>query len=73
MKIAVSELRPTFLLIVRLVVIVTVPLLASTSHALTASADVPMRDPWVPADTRSSIATARSRPPKPKPPVLDSS
>ena len=58
MKIAVSALRPTFLLIVRLVVIVTVPLLASTSHALTASADVPMRDPWVPADTRKAAAAA---------------
>ena len=58
MKIAVSALRPTFLLIVRLVVIVTVPLFASTSHALTASADVPMRDPWVPADTRKAAAAA---------------
>ncbi len=30
----------------------------STSHALTASADVPLRDPWVPADTRKAAAAA---------------
>lgn len=58
MKETVSELRFTFLQIVRLVVIAPVALWVSTSHALTASADVPMRDPWVPADTRKAAAAA---------------
>ena len=58
MKTPVSELRPTFLQIVRLVMIAPVALWVSTSHALTASADVPMRDPWVPADTRKAAAAA---------------
>ena len=58
MKNPVSKLCLTYLQIVRLVVIAPVVLWVSTSHALTASADVPMRDPWVPADTRKAAAAA---------------
>ena len=38
--------------------LVVVPLFASSAQALTASADAPMRDPWVPADTRKAAAAA---------------
>ena len=42
----------------QIAVIAATPLWLSTAHALTASADAPLRDPWLPADTRKAASVA---------------
>ncbi len=55
MKIAASDVRLTLW---RVAVISTMPFWLATAHALTASADAPLRDPWLPEDTRKAASAA---------------